>query len=129
MIETLRRSQPTLRDQICVQMLGLLALRKNELRLLRVSDFDLGQGTFLVHGKGGKVAVMPIAFAELRADLELHLVGRDPSEYLLYPKRATSRPMSNPAIHRWLKRCLERAGLPPENLSWLTSAIAEPNAR
>ena len=111
-IEQLRRAQPTLRDQICVQLLGRLALRKNELRLLRLSDFDLGKGTFLVHGKGGKVAVMPIAFADLKADLELHLVGRDPAEYLLYPKGDPTRPMDPASLHRWLKRCLERAGLP-----------------
>ncbi|HYI74528.1 MAG TPA: hypothetical protein VEW90_04590, partial [Gaiellaceae bacterium] len=27
------------------------------------------RGTFLVHGKGGKVAVMPIAFDDFKADL------------------------------------------------------------
>lgn len=97
---------------VCLQLLGRLALRKNELRLLRVRDFDLGKGTFLVHGKGGKVAVMPIAFDDLKADLELHLVGRDPSEYLRYPQSDASRPMTLPSVHRWMKRCLERAGLP-----------------
>ena len=69
-----------------MQLLGRLALRKNELRLLRVRDFDLGQGTFLVHGKGGKVVVMPIAFADLKADLELHLVGRDPRRVPALPE-------------------------------------------
>lgn len=111
-IEQLRRGQPLLRDQICVQLLGCLALRKNELRLLRVLDFDLGQGTFLVHGKGGQVAVMPIAFPDLRSDLELHLIGRSPEEYLLHPQGDPLRPMNPASIHRWEKRCLERAGLP-----------------
>jgi len=32
-IEELRKAQPTLREQIAVQLLGRLALRKNELRL------------------------------------------------------------------------------------------------
>jgi hypothetical protein len=49
-------AQPTLREQIAVQLLGRLALRKNELRLLKVGDFDLTQGTFIVHGKGEKVS-------------------------------------------------------------------------
>ena len=53
-IEQLRMAQPTLREQIAVRLLGRLGLRKNELRLLRVKDFDLTQGTFIVHGKGGK---------------------------------------------------------------------------
>jgi site-specific recombinase XerD len=111
-IEQLRQAQPTLRDQIAVQLLGRLALRKNELRLLRLSDFDLAKGTFLVHGKGSKVAVMPLAFADLKRDLELYAVGRDPGEYLLYPKLDPLRPMTPPSVHRWLKRCLQRAGLP-----------------
>ena len=70
-IEKLRGSQPTLRDQIGVQLLGRLALRKNELWLLRLCDFDLGKGTVIVHGKGGKVVVMPLAFDDLKADVEL----------------------------------------------------------
>jgi site-specific recombinase XerD len=111
-IEKLRRAQPTLRDQICVQLLGRLALRKNELRLLKVSDFDLSRGTFVVHGKGGKVVVMPIGFDELKRDLEVHLIGRDPGEYLLYPRSDTARPMDAASVHRWFKRALERAGLP-----------------
>ena len=41
-IEQLRAAQPTMREQIAVQLLGLLGLRKNELRLLQVKDFDLG---------------------------------------------------------------------------------------
>ena len=59
-------------------MLGRLALRKNELRLLKVGDFDLAHGNV----KGGKVVVLPIGFAELKRDLELHLIERDPDEYL-----------------------------------------------
>lgn len=111
-IETLRRAQPTLRDQIGIQLLGMLGLRRNELRLLRLQDFDLGKGTVLVHGKGGKVSVMPLGFASLKTDLELHMVGRDLGEYLLYPKGDTERPMDPASVHRWFKTCLERAGLP-----------------
>ena len=43
MIESSAAAQPTLRDQIGVQLLGRLALRKNELRLLKVGDFDLAR--------------------------------------------------------------------------------------
>ena len=44
-IDQLREAQPTLRDQIAVQLLGRLGLRKNELRLIQVGDFDLIHGT------------------------------------------------------------------------------------
>jgi site-specific recombinase XerD len=112
LIEQLRRAQPTLRDQAAIQLLGLLGLRKNELRLLKVDDFDLGRGTLLIHGKGGKVAVMPLGFQQLKDDLHLHLLTRQPGEFFLYPKNNTGRPMTLPSLHRWFKRCLEKADLP-----------------
>ena len=106
-------AQPTLREQIAVRLLGRLALRKNELRLLKVGDFDLAQGTFLVHGKGGKVAVMSIAFEDLKDDLHLELLTRKPDEYLLHPKWSRTRPFDPSALHLHVKKWLERAGLPP----------------
>jgi integrase len=57
-----------------------VALRKNELRLLRVGDLDLAKGTFTIHGKGGKIVVMPIAFDD-----------EDFSEYLIYPRSDPTR--------------------------------------
>lgn len=105
-------AQPLLRDQIGIQLLGRLGLRRNELRLLKVSDFDLGRGTVLVHGKGGKVSVMPLGFPVLKRDLEVHLIGKDAGEYLLYPKADHARPMTAASVHRWFKTCLERAGMP-----------------
>jgi hypothetical protein len=98
-----------------------------------------GQGTFVVHGKGGKVVVMPLAFPDLKADLELHLVGRNPDEYLLYPRKDPTRPMDPASLHRWLKRSLERAGRGARfnrgsracrrGEFRIGSPIAEPNAR
>ena len=111
-IDALRDAQPTLRDQICIQLLGRLALRREELRLLHVGDFDLGRGTVRVHGKGGKTAVLPLGFKALKRDLEVYLVGRGREEHLLHPKADSSRPMSPAGVHNWFKRCLERAGLP-----------------
>ena len=111
-IDQLVRAQPSLRDQIAIQLLGRLALRKNELRLMKVKDVDLGRGTIRIHGKGGKVVVLPIGFADLKTDIEVHLVGRHPEEYVLYPKADPSRPMDAASMHRWFKRALEKAGLP-----------------
>jgi integrase len=106
--------QETLRDQVGIQLVARLGLRKNELRLLRVGDIDLTRNLLTVHGKGGHVQVMPIEFKQLRDDLYLHVngEGRAAAEYLIYPKRATHRPMDRSSIHRWFKRCLERAELP-----------------
>jgi len=111
-IEQLREGQPTLRDQICVQLLGLLGLRKNELRLVQIGDFNLSDGTVRVQAKGGHIAKVPLGFAGLKADVEVYIVGRGPSEYLLYPKLDVSRPMTAVGVHLWLKRALKRAGLP-----------------
>jgi len=96
-----------------VQLLGRLALRRNELRLLNVGDFDMGRGTVRVHGKGGKIAVLPLGFKTLKRDLEVYLVGRGAGEYLLYPKDDTTHPMNPASVHDWFKRCLKLAGLPP----------------
>jgi integrase/recombinase XerD len=104
--------QPTLRDQIAMQLAGRLGLRKNELRLLRLRDFDLVRGNVLIHGKGGKQGVQPLGFKQLKADLEVFLLGRDPDEYMLYPKNRRHDPMDPASVHRWFKTCLERAGLP-----------------
>jgi len=111
-IDKLREAQETLRDQIAVQLVGRLALRRGELRLIRVGDFDLARGTVTVHGKGGKVVVLPLGFQSLKRDLEVHLVGRDDNEYLLHPRHDATSPMHLATVHRWFKNCLKRAGLP-----------------
>lgn len=112
LIDALRDAQPTLRDQIAIQLLGRLALRRNELRLIQLGDFDLSRATVRVHGKGGNIAVMPLGFKSLKRDLDVYVVGRGGDEYLLYPRADVTRPMSPAGVHYWFKRCLERAGLP-----------------
>jgi integrase/recombinase XerC len=112
-VHDLIKAQPTMRDQIALALLGRLALRRNELRLLRLRDFDLSAGTVLIHGKGSKQVVLPIGFERLRADLELHLLERpNHEEYLLYARERRLEPMHDASVHRWFKLCLERAGLP-----------------
>ena len=111
-INQLRDGQPTLRDQIGAQLLGRLGFRRNELRLIQLADFDVTRGTVRIHGKGGKIAIIPLGFKVLKRDLEVYLVGRGADEYLIYPKRDVTRPMGPSGIHYWFKRCLERAGLP-----------------
>ena len=111
-IDALWAAQPTLPDQIAIHLLGKLARRRGELGLLKVEDFDIKHGTVRVHGKGGKVVVLPLGFKSLKRDLEVYLVGREATEYLLHPRHDRMRPMDPATIHRWFKPCLRRAGLP-----------------
>ena len=101
------------RDEAALLLLGRLALRKNDLRELRLRDIDLAHD--LIHirrGKGGKPAELPIVYEDLRKALYFHLQirGGHPDEYLLYPKTDRHRPLTPSALYRWFKRCLERAG-------------------
>ncbi len=107
-------AQDSLRDQCALQLLCRMALRKNELRVLRVGEIDLVRNLIRVHGKGDRRVVMPLEFQTLRQDLYLHIQGeqRRADEYLLYPRAHKRRPMDHASTHRWFKRCLERAGLP-----------------
>jgi Phage integrase family len=79
---------------------------------VEVGDFDLTKGTCLVHGKGGKIAVMPIAFEDLEDDLHLELLTRQPDEYLVHPRGRPTRPLDPASLHRRSKVWLRRAGLP-----------------
>lgn len=107
-------AQPTRRDQCALQLLCRMGLRKNELRLLKVSDVDLVRDLVTVHRKGGKVQVLPLALGTLRDDLSLHFLEdeRWPDEHLLFPRGQRTRAMDPASMHRWFKRCLEQARLP-----------------
>lgn len=70
-----------------------MALRRGELGLLKVEDFDIKHGTVRVHGKGGKVVVLPLGFKSLKRDLDVYLVGREATHYLLHPRHDRMRPM------------------------------------
>jgi site-specific recombinase XerD len=111
-IDALRDAQATLRDQIAIQLLGRIGLRRNELRLLTVADFDMARGFVRLHRKGGKVEWIPLGLKSLKRDIEVYLVGRGGDEVFLYPKLDRSRHMSAVAVDKWFKRCLKLAGLP-----------------
>jgi site-specific recombinase XerD len=111
-VERLANAQALLRDRIAIRLLGRLGLRRNELRMLQVQDFDIGSGTVRIDGKGGKVVVLPLAFKALKRDLETHLLGRNPVEFLLYAKNSARKPMSYQGVQDWFKRCLRQAELP-----------------
>jgi site-specific recombinase XerD len=111
-------AQPGLRDQCAIQLLCRLGLRKNELRMLRVGEIDLVRNLITVHGKGGKIAVLPLGPESLRRDLYLHLQAeqRHADEYLLHPRGRRRDPMNPASVHRWFKRCVEHAGFDPQRM-------------
>lgn len=108
-------AQESLRDRICLQLLGRLGLRKDELRLLQVRDVNLVTNQIRVRGKGGKTRLLPLAsMRSVREELHFHLLVESlrQTDFLLYPKRNPAVPMSRAGVHLWFKRCLERADLP-----------------
>ena len=116
-VERLISAQPSLRDQIAVMLLAWMGLRKDELRTLRMSDIRLGtQNAVVVHGKGGHEDVLPIGFGRLVEALHLYAVEREasPDEYFMHPRTTRLWPMNQATLHPWLKRALERAGLPAD---------------
>ena len=103
-----------LREQAGILLLGRLALRREDLRLLQLGDIDLARDELhLRHAKGGVQHVLPITFREVKHTLYLHLQerGGQADEYLIFPKAHRGRPMSPAGIDQWFQRCLSRADL------------------
>lgn len=127
-IKALIAAQPELRDRVAIALMARLALRKNELRLLCWRDITLTPpASVRVHGKGGRIDLVPLVYEDLRLELEALARFGDaaPDEYLLFPVRVGNvrsaphargiiredrdRPMQPSTMHRWWQRCLERA--------------------
>ena len=111
-LHELVNAQTTFRDQVALQLLCRLGLRKDELRRVQWKDVDLVRGYLLVHGKGGKDELLPLV-GSLADDLRLLWAeaNAQPDGYLMTPLGRPG-PMNPATIHRWFKRCLEQAGLP-----------------
>jgi integrase len=120
--------QESLRDQAAILLLGRLGLRREDLRLLQVAEVDLARDEiYLRHAKGGEEHVLPIGFPDVREALYLHLQaeGRQPAEFLLYPKTERTRPLSRAGIALWFGRCCERAGVVGYTMHQLRHAAAD----
>jgi site-specific recombinase XerD len=118
------------RDRACILILLETALRKSELRELRVADIDLIRRTVIVRaGKGAKSGAVPFAEdGELDKALRVFMstplakLGRYPEydDHLLYnfgagPYGITwvrpRKPMTQHPAHDWWGRVVARAGI------------------
>jgi integrase len=120
--------QESLRDQAAILLLGRLALRREDLRLLQLADVDLGRDeVYLRHAKGGEEHVLPIGWSDVGETLYLHLQERDgaPDEFFLYPKSDRRRPFSRAGIAAWFVRCCEKAGVFGYTMHQLRHAAAD----
>lgn len=113
-ISRLVSAQPNFRDQAAILLMGRLALRREDLRMLQLGDVDLGRDElYLRHAKGGKEHVLPILFKDLRDTLYLHLQERGGAadEFFLYPWTSRTKALTRSGIDQWFRRCVTVAGL------------------
>jgi integrase/recombinase XerC len=124
-------AQEERRDRIGLQLLGRMALRRNELRLVQFQHVNTDTQELTVFGKGGTVKRLPV-FADLYEQILRERLERQavPDEFLLYPQKIgrvgfypESRmgviwvdrlsPLSLSGVDKWWSRCVKRAGLEP----------------
>jgi integrase/recombinase XerC/integrase/recombinase XerD len=121
-------AQPNVRDQVCLGLLCRLGIRKEALRLMQARDVKRASGLIGFRMKGGGWAELPYtAFETLARDLDFLLQAEEyrPRDYLLHPKTNKSRPMDRSSVHRWFKRCLDRASLPDFPMHELRHSAAD----
>jgi integrase len=107
--------QDSMRDRVCCGLIGRLGLRKDAIRRMQARDIRCDTGELGFRLKGGGWAELPYsAFRSLALELDFFLQAEEfkPREYILHPRGDRSRPMHPATVHRWFKRCLDRAGLP-----------------
>lgn len=128
-IQAIVLAQTERRDRIAVQLLGRLALRRNELRVVQMKHIDTAAHEIIVFGKGGTVKRLPLVEDLLEQIIRERLDrGATPDEYLLYPQKRGRigihpnahvgviwenrlAPLSLSGIDKWWARCVRRAGM------------------
>ncbi len=107
-----------IRDRAILECLYAAGLRVSELTGLHTSDYDADHNAFIVNGKGDKQRVALIGTAARRWIRRYLRDGRPGlvsarSESWLWLNRFGG-PLSTRAVQLLVKRCAERAGLPPD---------------
>ena len=117
-IKQIAAAQESVRDEAALLLMGRLALRKMEAGSLQARDIDLAHDiVYLKDTKSGQPVEVPIVYEDVRVAVSLWLAGdatssfeRHPDEYLLAPRGKPRKKPNAATVHRWFKRCLEKAG-------------------
>lgn len=129
LIEKIVRAQELRRDRIALQLLGRMALRRNELRQVQFRHVDIDTMELTVYGKGGtvrRVSLPPDLFEQIQRERSERLAN--PEEYLLFPQKRGKvgkypnttigvtwedrlRPLSLSGVDKWWTRMLKNAGV------------------
>src|SRR5262249_32636427 len=121
-------TQDSFRDRVCFSLLGRLGLRKEALRLMQAPDIRRTTRELGVRGKGRGSQELPHPpLPSLAPHLHFLFEAEEyrPRDYLLYPREDRTRPMDRSSVHRWFKRCLDRAGLPDMPMHELRHSAAD----
>lgn len=130
-VQRIVAAQDERRDRIGIQLLGRMALRRNELRVVQFRHINTDTQELTVYGKGRTVIKVPL-FDDLYEQILRERVERlaHPDEFLLYPTKLGKvgrhpdqhmgiiwenrlAPLSSSGIDKWWQRCLARAGVEP----------------
>ncbi len=128
-IQMIVAAQDQRRDRIAVQLLGRMALRRNELRLVQFKHVNPDTHELTVYGKGRTVLKVPL-FDDLFEQIMRERLERQahPDEYLLYPQKLgrvgqypetrmgviwedRMRPLASSSMDKWWARMLKAAGV------------------
>lgn len=124
-IERIVVAQTERRDRIAVQLLGRMALRRNELRLVQFKHVNVDTRELTVFGKGGTVKRLPL-FDDLFEQIMRERLERQahPDEFLLYSFKwgrigtgmgviweNRLAPRSPSGMDKWWQQVLRRAGI------------------
>ena len=111
-LEQLHGDQKTL-----ASLMFWCGLRKSEAQHLRIRDIDLANNAIVIHGKGGKIRIVPILDVGLAGDIKARLkaLKGKPTEAWLVPNPQTEKP-GEPAkpygsIMKSLRTACEKAGV------------------
>lgn len=108
-----RRTSRGRRDYAVLLLLSRLGLRSGEVRRLKLDDFDWRQGEVTIHGKGRRLAVLPLPADVGRAVSAYVMRGRPAcaSRYLFIRDRAPHVEWSDAsAVHTLVQRRFREAG-------------------
>lgn len=97
-------------NELMVSLMVQEGLRCIEVRRLDVADIDLGRGTVLVRGKGGKERVLPLT-DQTRSALLRHWEQCPPATGPLVTKRGGFDAMTASAINHRMLRIFELSGI------------------